>query len=155
MSVDRALMLNEVRYAERLCQRTARLYRHVQGTGVFLTVIGGSAILSALAKNLPDFIAYGGAILFTVFGALLIAMRPADKAAMNEADAKRYAALRVRAASLDDKSLRTAIDEARPSDVPEFEALRDVAYNDVAMEVGQPTYKIQLTVPQRLLAAIA
>lgn len=148
-------MLNEIRYAERLCQRTARFYRHVQAAATFLTVLGGSAILTSTMRNVPDEVAWIGAAAFTVFGAVMIAMRPADKAAANEADAKRYAALRVRAAHLDDQQLRGAIDEARPADAPEFEALRDVAYNDVVLEVGQPAYRLPLTLPQRVLAAIA
>jgi hypothetical protein len=155
MSADRAVMLNEIRYAERLCQRTARLYRHVQTAGTWLTIVGGSGALTAMSKALPDWVAIGGAIMFTVAGAMLVAMRPADKAAQNEVDLKRYAALRVKAANLDDKALRAAIDDARPSDAPEFEALREVAYNDVVEEVGQPTYKVPLKRHQRWLAAIA
>ena len=45
--------------------------------------------------------------------------------------------------------------DARLSDAVEVDSLRDVAYNDVAQEVGQPGYKIPLTLPQRMLAAIA
>ena len=155
MSDDRHTMLSEIRYAERLCQRTARLYRHVQALGTGLSVIGGSAALSALSKTTPDWLAIAGAVVFTVAGAMLIAIRPADKAAPNEVDVKRYAALRARASSLDDKALRAAIDEAHLSDAVEVDSLRDVAYNDVAQEVGQPGYKIPLTLPQRMLAAIA
>jgi hypothetical protein len=155
MSSNRPLMLNEIRYAERLCQRTARLYRHIQAGGVFLSVAAASATLSALSKSVPDWIAIWGAVIFTGVGALLIAMRPSDKAAINESDAKRYAALRARAPALSDDQLRTAIDEARPSDAQEFEALRNVAYNDVVLEVGQPGYVLRLTLPQQVLAALA
>jgi hypothetical protein len=155
MSATRPMMLNEIRYAERLCQRTARFYRHIQSAGVFLSVVAGSATLSALAKTFPEWVAISGAVVFTLVGAGLICMRPADKAATNETDAKRYSALRARAATLTDEQLRAALDESRVSDTPEFEALRNVAYNDVVIEVGQPTHRMPLTVSQRLLSAFA
>jgi predicted polyphosphate/ATP-dependent NAD kinase len=155
MSNERGITLNEIRYAERLCQRTARLYRHVQSFGTWLTVVGGSGTLAALANNVPNWVPITGAIVFAAAGAALIAMRPADKAAMNEADAKRYAALRTRGLGLDDKALRAALEEARQSDVAEVEALRDVAWNDVVQEVGYADKRVLLSIPQRLLSAIA
>ena len=155
MSDERALLLSEIRYSERMCQRTARLYRHAQTFGTALAIVGGSGALSALMHAFPSWIAMTGAILLTLGGAILIATRAADKAAMNEMDARRYTALRVHAAKLDDQALRVAIDEARVSDAQEVESLRDVAYNDVAQEVGQPDYAVRLTLPQRMLAAFA
>lgn len=155
MSDVRAVTLNEVRYAERLCQRTARLYRHIQTFGTWLTVIGGSGTLAALAKSAPDLLPIAGAIVFTVAGAALIAIRPADKAAINESEAKRYATLRARAAALDDNALRVALEEARQSDAAEVESLRDIAWNDVVDEVGQSSQKVPLSIPKRVLAAIA
>jgi cation transport regulator ChaB len=155
MSNERAITLNEIRYAERLCQRTARLYRHLQSFGTWLAVAGGSGTLAALANNVPGWIPITGAIVFAATGAALIAMRPADKAANNEADAKRYATLRTRAIYLDDTALRTALEEARQSDVAEVESLRDVAWNDVAQEVGQGDKQVTLSIQQRFLAALA
>lgn len=154
-SMSREIMLNEIRYAERLCQRTARLYRRIQSGGTFLAVLGGSGALSALSPMASPWVAVVGAAALATAGAALVAIRPADKAAANEADAKRYAALRVKAATLDDACLRTALDEARTSDTAEIESLRDVAYNDVVLEVGQPTYKVPLAAHQRILAALA
>lgn len=148
-------MLNEIRYAERLCQRTARLYRRVQVTGSFLSVLAGSATLTALAESIPHEVSIVGGVAFAVFGAALLVTRPGDKAAINEIDAKRYAAVRAKASTLDDAALRTAINEARIGDVPEIETLRDVAYNDVALEVGQPSYVVTLNRRQKLLAALA
>ena len=155
MSNDRAIIFSEIRYAERLCQRTARLYRHVQGFGTWLAVIGTSGTLAALANNIPNWVPIAGAIVLASTGAVLIAMRPADKAAISEADAKRYAALRTRGSGLDDKELRAALEEARQSDVAEFESLRDVAWNDVVQEVGHADKKVMLSMPQRFMAAIA
>lgn len=155
MSDERAIVLSEIRYAERLCQRTARLYRNVQSFGTWLAVVGGSGTLAALANNVPAWIPITGAITFSATGAALIAMRPADKAAINEAEAKRYATLRTRGSTMDDKALRTALEEARQSDAAEFESLRDVAWNDVVQEIGRASERVPLSVPQRFLAAIA
>ena len=151
----RALILNEIRYAQRLCQRTARLYRHVQTFGTVVTVIGASAALSALSSSFPGWVAVAGATLSTIFGAVLLAVRPADKAAANEVDAKRYAGLKAKDATLDDAALQAALDEARAADAVEFESLRNVAYNDVVLELGQPGYLIPLRLHQKMLQAIA
>ncbi len=155
-SLLRANLLNEIRYAERLCQRTARLYRRLQTFTTFITVVGGSAAIStALSSSAPDWLPLVGAGLLAVFGGLNIAIRPADKAAQNEMDAKRYAALRSKASAMDDALLQTALNEAHASDVPEVEPLRDVAYNDVVREIGQGSYVVSLKLHQRLIAAIA
>lgn len=148
-------LCSEVRYAERLCQRTARLYRRLQAIGVFGTVVGGSAALSALNPAVPAVVSSLGALAFTLFGAALLAIRPADKAAMNESDVKRYAKLRAESHTLDTPALQAALDKARESDTAEVEALRDVAWNDVAREIGCPTAAVPLNRVQRLLAAAA
>lgn len=153
--MEREVLLNEARYAERLCQRTARLYRHLQAAGTFLTVVGGSAALSALSSRVPPEVSLWGAAVFTLFGGAMLAIRPADKAANNEADARRYAKLRAEAHDMGAGELARALDNARTSDTPEVELLRDVAYNDLAVEVGQPSYVVPLSLRQRLLAAIA
>lgn len=150
-----AILLSEARYAERLCQRTARLYRRLGTAGVFLAIVGGSATLSALADGVPGWISAAGAAALAVFGALLVAVRPAEKAAANEADARRYAQLRTAAAGMDAPTLRTALAKARESDTQEVEPLRAVAFNDVALEIGRADQLIALTLPQRLLAALA
>lgn len=155
-SDDRAVMLGEIRYAERLCQRTARLYRRIQAVTTFFAILGGSAAFgSALSTDVPDWLPIVSACVLAVFGAASIAVRPADKAAQNEQDVKRYAALRAKEQSLDDAALRHAINEAHHGDAPEIEALRDVAYNDVVTERGQPTFAIDLTFQQKIIAAFA
>jgi hypothetical protein len=94
-------------------------------------------------------------MLLAIFGAIAVAVRPADKAAQNELDVKRYAALRAKSSGMEDDLLRQSIDEARNSDAAEIEALRDVAYNDVVQEVGRPDYSVPLSLQQRLIAALA
>ena len=139
----------------RLTQRTARLYRRVQTAGTFLSIIGGSATLSLLAQSFPAWLGLAGAGLLATAGAMLIAIRPADKAAQNEADARRYLAIAAKANRLDDKDLQAAIAEAQQSDCPEIEPLRAAAYNDVVAEFGRSDEAIPLTRTQTLIAALA
>lgn len=154
-TLQRSILLNEIRYAERLCQRTARLYRRVQSATTFLTIIGGSAAASTLVATAPSWLPISGTLLLAVFGAVAIAVRPADKAAQNELDVKRYGAIRAKSIGMSDAELRQAIDEAHSSNAVEVEPLRDVAYNDVALEVGRPDSVVQLNFQQRLIAAFA
>ena len=153
--MDKTLLLNEIRYAERLCERTARLYRHAQATTVFMTVLGGSGVISAVGGQVPGWVAMAGGVCFAVFGALNLAIRPADKAAANEVDAKRYARLRTASHSMDATALADALSKARETDTQEVEALRDVAYNDVVTEYGAAQAAVPLRLGQRVLGALA
>lgn len=155
MEEEHAALINEVRYAERLCLRTARLYRHVQATTTFMTIVGGSAALASLSTSAPDWLKIAGGALMAAFGGAAIAMRPADKAAANEADAKRYARLRTDSANMSAFDLRSAIDKARETDVPEVELLRDVAWNDVMNEIGRPEEIVKLGTRQAIISSIA
>lgn len=145
----------QIRYAIRLTQRTARLYRRVQTAGTFMAIVGGSATLSLVSQSFPDWIGMAGAALLTLSGGALIAIRPADKAAQNEADARRYLSLAAKAAGLGDEALRAAIEEAHQSDCQEVEPLRDIAYNDIVREYGRADAAVPLTRLQNILAAMA
>jgi protein involved in temperature-dependent protein secretion len=153
--MDKTTILNEIRYAERLCQRTARMYRHLQSCTVFLTVLGGSAVMSTLTTAVPVWLPSLGAVVFALFGAANLAIRPADKAAINESDGRRYTQLRTAAASMDAQTLQVALDKTREGDAPEVESLREVAYNDVVIEIGRSDAVIQLTPLQHLLRVLA
>lgn len=155
MSLSREQLEGEIRYAIRLTQRTARLYRNLQAAGVFLAIVGGSATLSVAAHWLPDSAGALCAVLFALSGAGLLAVRPGDKAAANEADLRRYEALKVRAHALGLADLALAIDEAHRGGTQEIEALRLVAYNDVAREFNRGDMVQPLSLRQRLLAALA
>jgi hypothetical protein len=153
--MSKEILLNEIRYAERLCQRTARLYRKLQAAGTFLAVVGGSAMASALTPSLPTWLGVAGAAVFAVFGAAMIAVRPADKAATNEADAKRYTKLRTDAVAMDEDAIRVALNKTREGDVAEVEPLREVAFNDVVREAGREDQVVPLRLLQRVLSAVA
>jgi len=145
----------EIRYAIRLTQRTARLYRRVQTVGIFLAIIGGSATMASIADNIPAWITATGGILLAAAGAMLIAVRPADKAALNEYDGRRYQTLLARSGDMNDAELEQALEETRTGDTPELEPLRAVAYNDIAQEMGRQDAMIALSPIQRLLQSIA
>jgi hypothetical protein len=152
---DKTDMLNEIRYAERLCQRTARFYRRVQAVGTFLAIVSGSATLSAVTQAVPGWVAMLGAVGLSLAGAALVAIRPADKAAANEADVRRYSQLRIDAQSMTAPELEAALAKAHTSDAPELEPLREVAYNDVVTEYGRADCVIALRWPQKVFAALA
>ncbi len=146
---------NEARYAQRLCQRTARLYRRIDTMATFVGVLAASASVSAVVASVPAWLPVAGAVLLAAIGAAHLVVRPADKAAVNEADARKYAELLARAQHLDGPGLAAALAEARASDVPEVEPLRDVAWNDVMGEIGRPDLRLHLRPAQRVLAALA
>ena len=148
-------MIHQIRYATRLTQRTARLYRRVQTAGTFLSIVGGSATLSLLSQAFPDWVGMAGAVVLTLAGGALIAIRPADKAAQNEADARRYLALAAKAANLDDAALAAALEEAHQTDCQEVEPLRDIAFNDVVREYGRADAAVPLSRLQNILATVA
>ncbi len=152
---DKEELINEIRYTIRLTERTARLYRHIQTFGIFMSIVGGSAAMASLADDMPKCVAATAGILLTLAGALLIAIKPADKAAQNEADVKRYQLLRSRAVDMNSIELEKALEETRTGDAPEVESLRAVAYNDVVMEINQPDYRIELSLLQRILRSLA
>lgn len=145
----------EVRYAQRLCQRTARLYRRAQTTFTFLSIVAGSAALVSISAKLPEQFTLGSAIAFAVFAAVNIAIRPAERIAQNESDVKKYAALLAKSEDLEMPAIRKLIAEARQTDAPEVEPLRDIAFNDVMREINREDALIPLTRSQKFLGAIA
>lgn len=152
---EREIITGEIRYAIRLCQRTARLYRRIQTFGVFLSIVGGSAVVVSSAMTVPHFITYAGSLLLAIAGAALVAVRPADKAANNEADVRRYQALMAKLPALEDDALSAALDEAHQGDAQEVEPLRNVAYNDVVTEIGRADKAVPLSFSERALKMIA
>jgi hypothetical protein len=148
-------LLDEARYAERLTQRTARLYRRVGTLFTFLAILGGSGTMAALSSTLPDWVSIGGAALLALTGAAALAIRPLEKALTNEADARKYAVLRTQAVSLDVAQLEAALQKARETDAPEIELLRDVAFNDLLREIGRPDLMEPLSARQKMLETMA
>ena len=143
-----------LRYAQRLCQRTARFYRRLQTTLSFISLLAGSSSVATLTAQLPVPSAWLlGA--FAIFGCINLALRPADKIAANEADVRKYGALLAKVNSVDVAALQQMLDEARVSYTTEIEPLRPVAYNDVVLEVDEPEAMIPLSPMQKLMGALA
>lgn len=155
MEQTKEQLQGEIRYAQRLCQRTARLYRRVQTCATFLSVLSGSGALIALSSQMPSGVTIGFALAFATFGAVNLAVRPADKAAQNDLDVRKYGALVVKAQQVEPMELKRLIAEAEQSDAPEVEPLRDVAFNDVMREINRDDALIPLRFSQRFLSAIA
>lgn len=147
-------LLNDIRYAERLCVRTARLYRRLHSVSLWLTVTGGSAALASIVPNFPHWLSLVGAAFVAVLFAANIAIRPHEKAVANDTDARKYALLRTRAVTMDAAALELALNQAHETDVPEVEPLRAVAWNDVSEEIGSDQ-RMVLNAQQKLLAALA
>lgn len=145
----------EVRYAQRLCQRTSRLYRRVQTTFTFLSILAGSGALVSISAQLPQVWILSSAIAFAAFAAINIAIRPAERVAQNDSDVRKYAALLAKSEGLEVGEIRKLIAEARQSDAPEVEPLRDIAFNDVMREINREDALIPLTPSQKFLGAIA
>ena len=109
----------EIRYAQRLCQRTARLYRRAQTTFTFLSIVAGSGALVSVSAQQPHSLTIGLAAAFACFAAANIAMRPAEKVAQNDSDVKKYAALLSKSESLAPPQIAQLLAEARQTDAPE------------------------------------
>src|SRR5471032_100158 len=90
----------DLRYAQRLCERTARFYRRIQASLTFLTMLAGSGAIAALSAQMPTGSIWLG-VAFAVFGCINMTIRPADRIAANDADVRKYAALLVKARTLD------------------------------------------------------
>lgn len=155
MNEVKAQLKGEIRYAQRLCQRTARLYRRVQTAATFLSLLAGSAALVTLSSQLDKMVTIYAGLTFAAFTAIIYAIRPADKIAQNESDVKKYAALLVKAESATVEELRGLIAEARQTDAVEVEPLRAVAFNDVMREINRDDAIIELSPMQKLIGALA
>jgi len=100
-------------------------------------------------------VSIAGAVLAAVFGAMVIVIRPADKAVPNEMDIKKYDELLTKAQGLTAEQILPLLAEARKTDAPEIESLRTIAYNDVMSEINRDDQKIEPNAYQAMLAVIA
>lgn len=155
MTDRHTILMGEIRYAERLTQRTARLYRRASTFCTFIAVLGGGSLMASFAESVPDWLQFFGLGLLAVAGAAAVAVRPLEKAITNEADARKYASLRTQALAMDEIQLEVALQKARESDVPEVELLRDIAYNDTLMEIGRQDLNAPLSCRQKVLELLA
>jgi len=113
--------------------------------------------MSLLSSVAPNWVGLAGAAMLTVAGAALIAIRPADKAAQNEAAMKCYQALMIKGKdnTVSDDQLVAAIEDALQGAIHQVESLRNVAYNDVALEFNRPDVLITLSATEKALSIFA
>jgi len=154
MEPDKDQLQVELRYAQRFCQRSVRFYRRIQTTFTFFSMLAGSSSIAAIAAQMPLAATWLLAI-FSIFGILNFAIRPADKIAAFQSDVRKYGALMVKSDDLDAHAIQKLLHEARQSDTEEIEPLRAVAYNDVMIEIDERDSMIRLTPWQKLIAALA
>lgn len=147
--IDRAVLLNELRYAERICERQARLYRRGQFVSGWLSIVGATATVAAVASHLPHWAQLTLSMIAAGLGIAFHLMRLGDKAAVIEAQKKIYGGVRTAA------NLEHALDVARSTAPPQLEALRMVCFNDVLREIGRADEVQKLCWWQRLIGAVA
>lgn len=152
---QKVTLMNEIRYAQRITQRTARLYRRASTVLTFLAILGGSSVAVSLSKSAPDWLAIVGTLAMAAAAAASLAVRPLEKAITNEQDLRKYTQLETLAVGMTLEQLQAALAKARETDAAEVELLRDVAYNDVVREIGRDDAAIHLNLQQRLIASLA
>jgi len=103
----------------------------------------------------PAWVSLAGVALLAVAGAAALAVRPLEKAVINEADMRKYSALRTQGLAMSEAELDAALQKARESDAAEVELLRDVAFNDLLVEIGREEMLQPLSAAQKLLGAMA
>lgn len=124
------------RYAARYQERTLRLFRRIHTTVTFLELIGGSAAFGAWLTSSLHLGAYMGLVL-AVCAAINHSVRPYERAAAAELRYKDYMRLTADGARMELSDLNKRLTDLLAEDTSHVEALREVAYNDVAKEYGR------------------
>jgi hypothetical protein len=128
--------LFSLRYAVRVLERHARLWRRLDGLIRFSALLAGSGAFAALMAMHAGF-AMAAGLVFAVLQAVEFTVRPAELSAKSLAARKGYADLLADQGRLSDDALAAAYERVSANDeviVPEY--LRRLAYNDVAEESG-------------------
>ena len=145
----------DIRYAQILSERTARIYRRLQTVGTFLSIVGLSAVLASALSSLPDVWKFSAAAVFLLSTAVMLSVKPAEKVTRWEQDLQRYRDLMARSKAMTLEQLDAALQEVRRSDAPEVAPLREVAFNQMLYEINRADQLIRLTFGQRVLAKLA
>lgn len=140
-----------LRYAVRVLERHARMWRRIDGLIRFSALLAGSSAFAGLmAANSTTALVAG--IVFAVLQSVEFAIRPAEIAARSMTAKKPYGDILARQAELDDAQLESAYQRCvAEDDVIVPENLRYLAYNDVVQERGgDPASLYAITRWQRL-----
>lgn len=126
-----------LRYAVRVLERQARLWRHIDGAFRMLAILSGSSALAAMLTQQASAISISGMVAFAVFQAVEFSAQPGLKAAEAWAERKPYLSIISKQSRLSDTELEQAYQDALEQDgVLAFESIRRLAYNDVTIEKG-------------------
>jgi len=153
---ERQKLCSEIRYTQRLAQRSARLWWRIDAIGTLAFVLGSAGAVSNLANLLPSYIAALASFCTVLIAAVMVCLRPAHKASLNDADVRKYSELMtLERSGTSTPKLAALIAKAHQTDAPEIETLRDVAYNDVCNEINRAEHAVKLNFWQRTMSAMA
>ncbi len=140
-----------LRYAVRVLERHARMWRRIDGLIRFAGLLSGMSAFAALTAASQSATMLAG-IVFAILQAIEFAIRPAEIAAQSMSAKKPYGDVLARQATLDDSSLEAAYQRCvADDDVIVPETLRFLAYNDVVSENGgDPSALYTISLWQRL-----
>lgn len=136
MAPDRRQTLFGIRYAVRVLEREALLWRRIATILKTAALLSGTVALAALAReHLGISVVLG--LSFAILQAVEHAVGPADRRACAVAQRLEYAHLYARRADLDDVALSKAYDTIVAADeLIVSRPLRELAYNDIVEEMG-------------------
>lgn len=148
-------VLFELRYGERVLERQARFWRRIDAITRMLGLFSGTVAFAAIThENQTLTMVFG--VIFALFQALEFTVMPGSKAAEAYQASKLYTAVLAEQSRIPLDELIQKLHDTRIKDnVIAFEALREPAYNDVAIEKGHPEACFKLTFSSKIMRMLA
>jgi len=148
---------SNIRYSMRVAERSSRLFRHIHTLSAWLSVIGASSAaavaLGEIARGAVPWLALAGAVI----AAYAAVTEPLAKAIQHEEDAAAFESvlidLRTGKISEEDAERKLFDNKGNRETIPE--AIRWLAWRDVALENGRDDALVPLSVFQRCLSVLA
>lgn len=153
---DRHETVFSIRFAVRILERKVCLWRRIAGVFKFFSILSGSAALMGMIAGYPTLVGLIG-FIFAVLQAAEYSIDPAGAAAEAKAMRTEYAKLFADKADINDEQLATAYSRIVSTDpVISSDALRDVAFNDVCLEMGiEEQYLLPLDRERRFIKRLS
>jgi len=152
----------DIQYAIRLQLLHERMFRRAKGIATVIAILATSSafagVFEALRRARPveaGYLIIGAGIVLALLGAIDIVFDLSGKAWQHCHQRKRYGQLAARAQSLKLAKLDAEIASVAVDDLPEIEALRVPAFNDVQRSLGHGSNAKKLTLVQWLAAMVA
>jgi hypothetical protein len=125
-----------LRYAARILERYARLWHRIGVTSRFLMLFSGTSAFGALVSQSPGWTIAAG-LVFAALQAVEFSLTPAQREHQARAARSLYLDVLVKQGQLTDAELKPSYDAAAGEDpIMPPDSLRQLAYNDIAAEVG-------------------